>query len=140
MGGSRRNQVRPSEATAWLSCTAEALRDACGERPGFDTPVLTVLSANEGGTRLEVELRFREGERYCCAEAICHLGAGSQRWWQNVREYLRTVSDREPPPLSLAVSGVVEYGALLDSQHAPGFCEVCEAYTYTAHVLERDAR
>jgi hypothetical protein len=139
MEGDRSSQVRPSEATAWLAHLTAAFRDACADRHGREAPIITVLAANDGGIRLEVELRFRSGRRYCCTESQCHLGA-SRRWWQKVREHLRDVSDRDPPPISLSVTGVVEPGALFESHRSLGMPEASDAYTYAAQVREIEAR
>lgn len=117
-----------------------AFESAQGE-PGPGRPEVTVLSVSRSGARLEVEVRYRAGREYCCAESVCHLPLYCKRWWARFRESIREASEREPPPVSVVVYGVVEDGALLATMPSLGISARSKAYSYRAGVeREKDAR
>lgn len=92
-----------------------------------------------GGTRFEIELRFQAGTSYCCAEPGCFLPTYSRAWWTRLREALRDHCDREPPPFTMIVHGVVESGAVLESLASLGMPTHSAVYRH-GPVREREAR
>lgn len=114
-----------------------------GESPSAERamPRATLLSVSPGGTRFELELRFQSGKSYCCAEPGCFLPTHSRAWWMRLREALRDHCDRDPPPFTMVVHGVVESGAVLESLESCGLPVQSAAYAYRHGPLhERDAR
>jgi hypothetical protein len=47
-----------------------------------------VDGAAEEGFAFNQTLKFRSGERYCCAEPRCHLGLHDPEVWRSLRELL----------------------------------------------------
>lgn len=139
-----RAQHHNAQDRQWLATLQQAFESALSE-PATDNsrcpPTLRVLSASDSGTRIEIELRYRAGVRYCCAEWMCHFPVHRRSWWQNVRETLRAITDRDPPPMSVHVFGVVEHGALLTTMADIGMPIESRAYGYDTGVSrETDAR
>lgn len=57
-------------------------------------PAIRVLSMSDSGAGVQIELRFRAGERYCCGEPRCYLATYDAAWWHKLRAHLREVGDR----------------------------------------------
>lgn len=141
MSQSRRQRVRNQQAKDldW----AETLQSALDEmmRPpnkkGMVAPQLRVLAISPTGARIEVEMRFLAGKRYCCCEPGCHLPTFSREWWRCLREALRNSTEREPPPMEMTLFGVIEEGALFSlTNHSRG----SRAFSYEdGPWRERDA-
>jgi hypothetical protein len=120
-----------------------ALDTAMGEPTNTElsTPHVNVIAVSRTGMRAEIEIRFRAGERYCCAEPGCFMPTFSRDWWCRLRESLRASAGREPPPMVIKVLGVVEEGALLQVLQLLGLPEASCAYNYEhGPCRERDAR
>lgn len=95
----------------WLNALQHAMdaeRDLC-----VSPPLMQVISVSPRGNRFEIELRFQRGKTYCCAESCCFLNTFLDAWWTGFRSALAERTDRDPPPLTMLVHGVVEEGALL---------------------------
>ena len=101
-------------------------------------PRVQVLSVSNAGNRIEIELRFLAGERYSSAEPGAFLPAYSRKWWQDLRADARDVSDREPPPLSIVVHGVIEPGAHIYLPWGAWTTER-EGYCYTSESREEQS-
>jgi hypothetical protein len=136
----RERHRREKRDLGWARSVQQALEESLGEpRPG--KPLVRVLGVSEAGTHIEIELRFVSGVRYCCAEPECHLGLGERSWWAQLRSRLRDSTDRDPPPLSLPVRGVVEDGAVLESLQAVGLPARSPGYVFAyGPIREQDAR
>lgn len=87
--------------------------------PGCVWPNARLLNVSNSGCELEVELRFLSGQRYSCIEPGDFISGSSTSWWQKFRQALAEVSDRQPPPMSIRIYGVVEAGALTDTSTSP---------------------
>jgi hypothetical protein len=111
----------------------EAVRSRWRDDRGLSSPALRVVGVD--GARIELELRFRAGERYCCAELGCYLG-GERAWWEGVRRYLGEDAPRRS--MVLWVRGVVEDGALFVNLGSLGLPERSGAYEYEHQVREAD--
>ncbi|MBX3359581.1 MAG: hypothetical protein KF745_14275 [Phycisphaeraceae bacterium] len=110
-------------------------------RPDRALPRAQVISVSPSGNRFELELRFQSGTTYCCAEPGCFLPTFCRSWWKQLRETLLELSDRDPPPLSLVLHGVVEHGACLQDRQVFGLPVKSRAYTYKHGPLrERNAK
>jgi hypothetical protein len=93
------------------------------------------------GLRAEIEIRFRAGEQYCCAEPGCFMSTFSREWWSRLRDSLRASAGREPRPMVIKIVGVVEEGALLRANQSFGLPEASRAYSYEhGPCRERDAK
>lgn len=146
--GRSRDQHHGERDRLWLEALQYALElpppddGESGHRalpPGRSRPRVRVLDVSDSGHRVQIELRFLSGERYCCAEPGCFLGTYDPAWWNGVRVRLKQVSDRDPPPMSLAIVGVVEEGAEFES-HRGLLPLASPAYAYTdGPVREADA-
>jgi hypothetical protein len=85
-----------------------------------------VSEATDDGSAFALALTFRSGERYCCAEPLCHLGLHDPRVWRIIREILGRHGLAEIPPMTvLKLRGVVEMGAILGDK-----ANVSDGYTY----------
>ncbi len=74
----------------------------------------TVSSFDSMLSSLELVVRFKSGERYCCAEAGCHLGFWDECWWQRFRNALNCEGIGDLSPLTIdRVTVIVETGAML---------------------------
>jgi hypothetical protein len=111
----------------------EAVKSRWRDDRGLSSPALRVVGVD--GARIELELRFRAGERYCCGEPGCYLGA-DRVWWKNVRRYLG--EDAPGGSVVLWVRGVVEDGALFVNLGSLGLPERSGAYEYEHQVREAD--
>jgi hypothetical protein len=144
MAQSQRKRAQSHYATdrAWAEAVQHAIEFAMGEpvSPKLAKPRPQLLSISPRGTKIELELRFLAGKRYCCAEWGCFLPAFDKRWWTRLREGLQESTERIPPPLTLLVHGVVEEGAGLRVLKCIGLSMLSEAYSYRSEPLrERDA-
>ena len=97
---------------------------------GFAIPHPVVLMVSDGGSRCTIEMRFRAGERYCCAEPGCYLQTWSRAWWNQFHEQQSRNSSGAPQLAMLEIRGVVEAGALLHA-HRSGGPIASNAYSYT---------
>jgi len=127
-------RIRAGDFENWPELVVEAMRQQMREPGRTGPPTLRVLGANEAGTWIEVEMRFRAGVRYCCAEVPCHAGGGT--WWERLRADLAEVSDRVPPRLTLKVHAVIEEGSLFVNLTAIGLPERSKAYSFEAMLVE----
>lgn len=100
----------------WFGALSHALNESLGETTvaGRSRPAVTLLSVSDSGNAFEVELRFKADRRYCCAEPGCFMPCHAA-WWARFRESLAEVTEREPPPMSITIHGIVEEGAELVS-------------------------
>jgi hypothetical protein len=101
-------------------------------------PRVRVLSVNNAGNRIEIELRFLAGERYSSVEWVVFLPTYSRKWWESLRADVRDVCDREPPSLSFLVHGVVEAGAHIYLPWGVWMTER-EGYGYTSPPCEEQS-
>lgn len=102
---------------------------------------MRLLSVSDGGTHLEIELRFEAGKSYCCVEPTCHLPAFDLAWWTKLRGVLAAHSDRVPPPFTLVVLCVIEADARIRSHKALGLEESAAAAIFRyGPIREQDAR
>ncbi len=126
---------------SWAAALQHALDSVLPEPvvPNRSRPQARIIAVNPAGTSFEIELRFKAGRTYCCIEPGCFLSTYSRAWWDSFRAALREVSDREPPPLSITIHGVVEAGAILDAR-IPATVE-SETHTYRdGPFREHDSR
>jgi hypothetical protein len=127
-------RIRPGDPENWPEMVVEAMRQQMREPGRTHPPTLRVLGANEAGTWIEVEMRFRADVRYCCAETACH--AGGEMWWERLRADLAEVSERVPPRMSVKIHAVIEEGALLANLTALGLSERSTAYSFEQLMVE----
>lgn len=122
----------------WLQTLQHAF-DAFPETPANPDhawPEVRVLAASNRGNRLELELRFRSGTLYCCAEPGCFLPDHDPAWWAAIRARIHERIDRDPPPFIITVRGIVEDGARLAVNAQLGLPVTVGPNTYTHTIRE----
>ncbi len=141
--GRKRSQGHHATDRAWMETLQYAL-DASLSEPttrGMARPLARVLAVSPRGSQIEIELRFKAEEKYCCSEPGCSLPTFSREWWRAFRKHLNESSERNPPPLTLRVDVVVEPGAKLQALESIGLPMRASAQTSTHGPLrERDAK
>ncbi len=141
MSALRRSGEDRRRDEAWATALQHAFDCMLSEDDGRARPRPRVLAVSPNGLEVEIELRWLNSQRYCCAERGCFLATDSRAWWATFREALTEVNDREPAPLSVRVLGVVEDGVLLTYLEQVGLPAQSRAYVYgPAEDHERDAR
>lgn len=138
----RRTALDNDDDMVWRNALQYALEQMLrGQTPyGTSWPIPLVIAVSDSGAAFEVELRFQHDKRYCCCEPGCFLAAYDAKWWRKFRALLKDVDDRDPPPFSIAIHGVVEAGAKMLEHKMLGFEETSKASSYThGPTLERDA-
>lgn len=128
---------------AWRDALQHAIECAMeGATPSKSAkPKIAILALSPRGNRIELELRFRTGETYCCAEPGCFLATYERKWWRTARESLLEATEREPQLLSITVHGIVEEGASLLWRKECNLPTQSPAYSYQHGPLrERDAK
>lgn len=128
----RRAQHHFASDHAWARAFQEALDTTIGapRDAALARPLISIIAVSQNGLKIEIGLRFERGSRYCCAEPGCFIPSFDRQWWSRVREHLRAVTEREPPPMTLEINGIVEDGALLRVLAGLGLPEESSGYSY----------
>src|SRR5262245_54093873 len=131
MSQRRRARHHFAQDHRWCDALLHALEESTGtpKDARLTKPTIRLLSVNASGNRMEIEMRFRSGETYCCAELGCHVATHDAEWWKSFRSCISRMTDRDPPPMTLTIYGVIDAGARLLSSASLGLPIVSSAYT-----------
>jgi hypothetical protein len=121
------------QALQWRDALDLSLVDSCGVPCDVrnSSPDVRLLAWSEEGNQIDVELRFRTGVWYCCAEWGCHLHVYRPNWWLRLRDALEEKVARRPPSMSITIYAMVEEGAMLRCLETVGVSPLSKAYTYS---------
>src|SRR5262249_13760224 len=90
-----------------------------GGGPGYYGVRLESIAAD--GSALDLVVTFRAGSRYCCCEPGCHVPFHSERGWAWLRHCMDCNGlENQPLPVIRKFKGIIEPGALFDSQPGSG--------------------
>jgi hypothetical protein len=85
-----------------------------------------IIALDSGARRIFVNLKFKNGEFYCCGELTCHFKPN----WRGIKEIALDNNLELLSPLSIECNVLIESGAKLRTNISVGLALSSEQYQY----------